>query len=190
MAYIQPIMTGYNTPAPYVISASSENAGNPAPYAMNNTGWSNWWRTVAWTTLPQWLKLDFGAQVSISSLEITTNGNAAFHFGSFQFQGSNNDISWIDISSYTGLTWGVGETKTWNVSHAGTFKFVRLYVTVAYPADSWAIGIGEWRMQGEIATGRKPICDYNGTLKELQTIDTISGILMPAQIMARVVLKV
>jgi len=59
--------------------------------------------------------------------------------GDFKYQGSNDNISWTDLDTHTGITWVSNEVKTYSFSNSNSYRFYRVYITATQHATYAAI---------------------------------------------------
>lgn len=79
----------------------------------NTTGVSNGWVTAGGSALPSWLKYDFGAGNAKTLVEIRLYNQTDQYTRppkDFVVQASNDDTTWTDINSFTGITGWVNST--------------------------------------------------------------------------------
>ncbi|WP_338749760.1 discoidin domain-containing protein [Bacillus sp. FJAT-52991] len=102
---ITPIMTGPDTPIPYVVSANAYY-GNNAPWKVfdDDTLPGSWW--LANTTRPpegHWLKIDLGIPKKIGKIELSTINIGSGSVNGFSIKdwilyGSNDDVTYEELT--------------------------------------------------------------------------------------------
>ena len=114
-----------------VASADSVNGGEVAANAFdNNTG--TWWTCNTTLPMPHWLKYDLGFGVTKIARKFTLMARTADPSGKpkdFKLQGSNNDSTWDDLHSETGITWADDGPKTYTFANSTAYRYYRLYIT-------------------------------------------------------------
>lgn len=112
-AYVShiPEMTANNAPAPYVASADSIHSSPYQPYMAFNSkeGDAGYcWHSLSATS--HWLQIDYGAPKKINSFKMKGRKSYSQWYGqmptSFKLQGSNDGTNFVDIKSFSGLSWG------------------------------------------------------------------------------------
>lgn len=100
-------------------ASSSYNATLLPPNAFDDSTSSRWASDFT-NTWPQWLMYDFGAgnEKALDRITIRPALPANRAPGTFTFQCSNDNISWVTAHSETGLTTG------WTIGVAREFSFV------------------------------------------------------------------
>lgn len=110
VSYI-PEMTSNNAPAPYVASADSIHSNTYQPYMAFNSkeGDAGYcWHSLSTTS--HWLQIDYGTPKKINSFKMKGRKSYSQWYGqmptSFKLQGSNDGTNFVDIKSFSGLSWG------------------------------------------------------------------------------------
>ena len=131
---ITPNMTSNNTPSPYVVAYSSQfDASHTGFYAFdgiidNTHRWAS-------STLPAWIRFDFGTAKTIKRYAITgmvdssvVNQNPKI----WTFEGSNNATNWTVLDTQTDIiNWSLGETKIFDITNDNSYRYYRLNITDA-----------------------------------------------------------
>ncbi|EJW13996.1 DNRLRE domain-containing protein [Paenibacillus alvei] len=130
-----PAMTSNNTPAPYVISASSFSSTNYAWRAFNKST-SGYWQTSTGKTSGEWIQIDYGVgnEKYISSYKISAFTNNGV-IKSFRLLASNDEVNWIEIDKRTNEpSWGTDEVRSYTIlgNPAEKFRYYRLVVLESY----------------------------------------------------------
>lgn len=138
------------------ILASSQQVVNPASYAIDNNGATQW--QAGNGSVPQWLRVDFGAPVAVRQLAITAPSVWEYTPPSFDLQYSDDGNSFTTIASYTTtLPWSPttkifdvpnGSVNVVNVIGGATAVEVDIDTPLAYggaysqtpPGSSYTIG--------------------------------------------------
>lgn len=141
-----PAMTSNNTPAPYVISASSiYSTSYPAWHAFNKS-LNESWLSASGKTSGEWIQIDYGLgnEKYINAYRISTRGSSNGALPkSFRFLASNDEINWIELDRRENeINWTVGETRTYDIvgNPADKFRYYRLEVLETNPGSYVAIG--------------------------------------------------
>ncbi|MGF0347777.1 discoidin domain-containing protein [Rhodococcus sp. IEGM1300] len=130
---IIPAMTGYNIPAPYVVSASQENSSMQAWKAFNGiasglTSAYNEWSTNG--TPSGWIKIDLGVKEKVVQYSLTNNDRPERMAKNWVLEGSNDDINWNQIDQKTEENlWGSVETRTYDILNPVEYRYYRLNVS-------------------------------------------------------------
>jgi hypothetical protein len=124
---ITPIMTGNNSPSPYVTSASSINA-DQQPYKTFNGKADSPSDCWAASTVQSWLKIDFGKGVSVSKFAVTgIHTNTQYNPKDFILYGSNDDVTYVPLYEATNqINWTSKEYREYSLGktvHYRYFKF-------------------------------------------------------------------
>ena len=95
-------------------SASSiYSVGYEASKALDLNNATSW--VSSGVSLPSWWMYQFqGGGISIQQISIT-NGTVTHIPTAFELQYSNDSNSWVTVGSWSGQTFGTGETKTYNI---------------------------------------------------------------------------
>jgi len=101
----------------------------PAANGFDNNA-ATFWASAINPTFPHWIKYDLGsgvtkvaAQYKLTARDTTYNDSSAF-----KLQGSNDNSTWDDIDSQTGITWSNGETKIFNsFTNSTAYRYYRIY---------------------------------------------------------------
>ncbi len=109
-------------------ASSTENAGTPASAAVDGNPGTRW---SSASSDPQWLRVDFGATVTVCQIGIQWE---AAYATAFQIQVSADAATWSTIYS---TTTGTGGTQTLNVS--GTGRYIRMYGTARATGYGYSI---------------------------------------------------
>jgi F5/8 type C domain len=112
-------MTSNTTPAPYVISGSSDFGAGLEIFHAFSTGQS--WAQLA---PPQWLRIDLGSTKTITSYSIQSRIDSLAHQPTaWTLQGSNDNSTWTTVDTRSGIaTVAIGTLiGTWAVS--GSYRY-------------------------------------------------------------------
>lgn len=106
-----PEMTANNAPAPYVATADSIHSNPYQPYMAFNSKEGD--AGYCWHSLSaasHWLQIDYGTPKKINSFKMKGRKSYSQWYGqmptSFKLQGSNDGTNFVDIKSFSGLSWG------------------------------------------------------------------------------------
>jgi len=133
-ADITPNMTSNTTPAPYAVATSSEYGSGWTGYLAFDGIIDNTHRWAS-STLPAWIRFDFGAAKTIRRYAITgmvdssvVNQNPKI----WTFEGSNNATNWTVLDTQTDIiNWSLGETKIFDITNDNSYRYYRLNITDA-----------------------------------------------------------
>jgi hypothetical protein len=129
---ITPVMTSNVLPSPYVASASSESASYFAWKAFDGTVLSeaDCWSTVPSTT-SAWIKLDFGSGKKVDAFSIQARNTFAMGTPKdFKLYGSNDDLSYEEICTYTSESlWATVEIRLYRLAQSVTFRYYKMIIT-------------------------------------------------------------
>lgn len=120
-----------------VYTASSDNgAGYEVARAFNRV-YSDFWMSNG-TADPTWVKVQYAIACIINKIKFTQYQSSHSPFD-LVFQGSQDDITWTDLLTVTGITW-IGEIfKTFDFTNATPYFYYRLYMTRSHPSYGTAI---------------------------------------------------
>lgn len=121
-------MTNNTTPAPNVVTASSEGVGEEGWHAFDKDSVSGAWITASGTTGN--IKYDFGSALwAADGYTLTDNGFQTRMPSNFTFQGSNDDSAWTTLDTQTSQTFSASETKTYSFANSVKYRYYKLDVT-------------------------------------------------------------
>jgi hypothetical protein len=125
---ITPIMTSNTTPAPYVVSASSEYGSTLRAYnAFNPNGE---WVSAA-STPTGWLKIDFGSATKTDALSINGRGGELnTNVKNFIIYGSSDDLIYEQIKSVDNqILWTSNETRLFTFDKTVTYRYYKIVIS-------------------------------------------------------------
>ncbi len=139
----------------------------------NNTETYSAWYSAEYSE-PDWIKYDFGLgnEKAIEKYILTSHSDAHPAYSdampvNFIFQGSNNDIDWVDLNTQTSQIWSSpSETKEYLFSNSNPYRYYRLYITTTNNA---AAIIGEIEMMEAVTLGPLDALQTSNTISEIQT---------------------
>jgi len=125
-------MTSNTTPAPLIVSASSEySATYQAWKAFNGTkdgGSYDYWSSVAGTT--GWIQINYGKKTYANILELSaTQLNQSVANGlprDFDILASNDGTNFVRLAEFRSQTWTNGETKVFNFNNNSAYQYYRI----------------------------------------------------------------
>ena len=122
-----PVMTSNTTPAPYSVTVSGQYDNSYAGYKMLDGNLSTFWSS---NTSKGYAIIDFGVETDIDSFSITArNGSLDGTPCDFTLYGSNDNVSFEEIESYTDETnWTASEKRTFYVG-TQKYRYYKLDVT-------------------------------------------------------------
>jgi hypothetical protein len=148
---IVPIMTNYTNGAIQISASSEYSSSYLAWQAFNDTTSTatDAWLTASGKTVDEWIKIDFGEKVIVTSYSITSRNNATTNtpYG-WKLQGSNDNITWDDLDVVTGETsWSALQKRTYqNKIKIDMYRYYRFLITDA--GGMSYCGFGEIEMFG------------------------------------------
>ena len=123
-------MTSNTAPAPYAAFASSELSSYAAYLALDSSLSTLW--ASANSSPPHSLSYYCGGDKYIFT-GVSINGtyaSAGTQPKDFKIQGSNDNVTWDDLASYTNQTsWTNGLWKNFSCKCTKSYRFIRLYIT-------------------------------------------------------------
>ena len=166
------IMTSATTPAPSVITKSSEHAIFPAWKAFNGDTTTGWWTGGE----PSWLAYDHGSPIPVKTYKIRalTDGTYKSHVpNNFQLQGSTDGVNWVTVDtrtnqnpSGTNVASTSADDKNITMAQTHVYRHWRLYVTDT-PSNS--VGVGDLELWGGVLTVPvlpiAQVCAADGTVR-------------------------
>jgi exo-beta-1,3-glucanase (GH17 family) len=123
-----------------VTSSSNESAGTPPEAAVDGNPATRWSSTFS---DPQWIRIDLGANATISRVVLSWE---AAYATAFQIQTSADGNTWTPI--YTTTT-GTGGTQTLTVTGSG--QYIRMYGTTR--ANGYGYSLWEFQVFGMAGAG-------------------------------------
>lgn len=130
VSYI-PEMTANNAPAPYVASADSIHSSPYQPYMAFNSkeGDAGYcWHSLSATS--HWLQIDYGTPKKINSFKMKGRKSYSQWYGqmptSFKLQGSNDGTNFVDIKSFSGLSWGSSIEVEFTLDEPVEYRYYKL----------------------------------------------------------------
>ncbi|MFB4327346.1 discoidin domain-containing protein [Paenibacillus sp. CR_12] len=123
-----PNMTGDKAPSGVVDSSGSTTASYPAYYAFNETVNYNW---ISSAPFPQWISYEFPQPTQINKYELT-NGTGSFtnrYPIDWNFEGSDDRITWTVLHERRNETWTATESKQYTFQNSKKYKYYRLIVS-------------------------------------------------------------
>ena len=157
---ITPVMTNYNTPVPYVVSASSYYPAREPYHAFDGVtnNIANSWATSNSGGTSGWIKLDFGNSVKCDAISITSRSRSGEvsppdFVGTteaprnFNVYGSDvdSDESYMLILSKTGETsWTPEETRIYEFENQVKYRYYKISI-LSNNGYSGYVALGEIR---------------------------------------------
>lgn len=132
-AYVSylPEMTANNAPVPYVASADSIHSSPYQPYMAFNSkeGDAGYcWHSLSATS--HWLQIDYGAPKKINSFKMKGRKSYSQWYGqmptSFKLQGSNDGTNFVDIKSFSDLSWGSSIEVEFMLDNPVEYRYYKL----------------------------------------------------------------
>jgi hypothetical protein len=129
-------MTSNTEPSPLVASADDEettyNLLAWRAFNKTNSGWGDCWTTMD-DELPHWLKIDLGSAKTIVQYQFWVRDQNRNRWvpSDFKFQGSNDDLVWVDLDERNGITDpGQGVLMDpFTCIKSGLYRYYRLFIT-------------------------------------------------------------
>lgn len=137
--------TGYTLTA----TASSTNSPNVAGRVVDGNYLGTYWLSNISQSLPQWVSIDFGREISFSGLDYffptavnydTLGGNTT----SVKLETSSNNTTWTDKGTYTVDIKNTARKQTLNLPSLTTARYLRFTILAAAPYSGYSVGfVGE-----------------------------------------------
>jgi hypothetical protein len=109
-----------------VTTVTASTAQQAATNAFDNNGGSRWESVnAASPNNIQWIRVDLGTSRAVTAVQISWE---AANARDYKIQGSNNDSTWTDLSTQTGVGGSVARNETIAVS--GSYRYIRVYCTL------------------------------------------------------------
>lgn len=126
-------MTGNTTPAPFVISSSSNYTSSyPAYYALNgvNSG-SVYWASSGADKNTCWLQIDMGVKTKVSSFRMSAIRSAYINESpkDFYLSGSDDGVTWDELGRYQVTDWIEYQMRSFVLLKEGNYRYYRLFIT-------------------------------------------------------------
>lgn len=125
--------TGYTPTA----TASSTSGTNVAARAIDASTGATYWASATTATLPQWVSIDYGRDVTFSGLDYffptaVTPANGGYTT-SAKIETSSNGTTWIDKGTYAVDVNNAAKKQTLNLPSLTTARYVRFTILAATP---------------------------------------------------------
>ncbi|MDH6671981.1 hypothetical protein M2277_002643 [Paenibacillus sp. LBL] len=123
-----PNMTSASAPSGAVNSSGSSTSSYPAYHAFNEIDNNNW---ISSTPYPQWISYEFPEPTQINKYELT-NGTGSFTSRypiDWNFEGSDDRITWTVLHERKNETWTATESKPYEFPNKKKYKYYRLIVS-------------------------------------------------------------
>lgn len=124
-----PAMTSNNAPIPFVASASTSlNSSYDAWKAFDGIDTSHW---VANAATGQSIQIDLGGSkvADLVKIKSRTDGYNNEAPKDFIIQGCNDGVNWINLSNPLGISFLVGEEKSFSFNNTVSYRFYRISIT-------------------------------------------------------------
>jgi len=144
---IIPDMTSDTTPSGIAFGDSTFSASYPYWYAFTSLD-SQCWVSSSTLPLPHFIGYDFGQPRKIRSYGVknrTLDANDLITApNTWILQGSNNNSTWIDLDSVSGITWASkGLEKKFDLKESVEYRYYRLYITANNGYSGGAVSIAK-----------------------------------------------
>lgn len=142
-------MTSNTAPAPYACFASSEYSASYAAWKAFDKDLSTLWSPTSSNSGQ--LSYYFGGDKYIfSSISIYCNNFIKNYPNSFKIQGSNDNVTWEDLASYSDISnWCLGLWKNFSCKCTKSYRFIRLNI-LSLQATGDYCNIGELKVFGQL----------------------------------------
>jgi hypothetical protein len=146
-------MTSYNTPAPAVVTYSSDAGICLAWQAFDQTNAGNQYWVANGAT--GWVEIDLGQAAAINSYTISFPASGAGAETrapqAWTLSGSNDNTNWTTLDTQSGQTsWAAGEMRTFNLpTLSATYRYFKINFT-ANNGDSY-LDVGEIELIDQLA---------------------------------------
>lgn len=137
MAYtddITPAMTDNDAPSPYEVFESGHSFTHYGWLVFDHDSGTDWYNYE--DGFPYWVTFDFGAGNTkiVTKYRLTASGvdviRAERAPEDFTLQGSNNNSDWTILDTVTGeISWGVGESREFEIDNSTEYRYYRLNIT-------------------------------------------------------------
>jgi len=128
-----PKMTNNTTPNGLASASSTWSSNYDAYKAFNKAFYPSdtYWSTSAGTNFPQWISYKFPTAKKISKYTITNiqYGDITRAPKDWQFQGSNDGITWTTLDTQTIISFTSGEKKAFTFTNTTPYIYYRIYIT-------------------------------------------------------------
>jgi beta-glucanase (GH16 family) len=122
-------------------TVTASTALTAAANAVDGNGGTRW--ESAHAIDPSWIMVDLGSLNALSQVVIDWEAaNAA----NYQIQGSTNGMSWTNLKTVTGGTFG---TRTDTHAVSGSYRYVRIYATARSTGNQWGYSIWELKVYAQ-----------------------------------------
>lgn len=123
-----PNMTGDTIPSGVVESSGSTTSSYPAYYAFNEAVNYHW---VSSAPFPQWISYEFPQPTQINKYELTNGtGSLANRYPiDWNFEGSDDRITWTVLHERRNETWTATESKQYTFQNSKKYKYYRLIIS-------------------------------------------------------------
>ena len=173
-----PTMTSNTTPSPYITSSSSMFSREYDAYRAfdstifdNNNGWAV---NLLVDTTP-WIKIYLNSKTTLSLLQIYTRNRTNDNLPKdFQLLGSNDDIDYVLIQSFTKTDWNIGENNFY-LDKKANYRYYKIQVNSFLNDISW-MAIGEILLYSELYENNYLIKDNDKykTIQENNLIEVVN----------------
>lgn len=130
VAWTQPILSANGTMGgnSFAVEASTTESGHPAYYAFDGSDSTRWGATSS--SVPQWLTFYNPEKLKVTNIAIKNRSDIVAGITAGIIKGSNDNINWIDIKSFTNSETAKG--ATWNIdlsNNINSYNYYRIYIT-------------------------------------------------------------
>jgi len=123
-----PAMTSNTTPSPFAANASNQVATAAWVSFDGNYIGSSGWLTGA-VTSTGWISLDFGTGSVIDSYAIYGGGTATLNPNRWDFQGSNDTVTWVTLQAVTSSIGANSSYTSPSLGNTTPYRYYRVNVT-------------------------------------------------------------
>lgn len=155
-------MTSNTTPPPFVVTASSEDAGGANfIYRAFDNDLTYSWQCLPGEFPPAWIQVDWGNRARVLKQYIVHWSFLFFLYKraprDWQVQGSHNGTDWVDLDTRSGQTdWLSNPRRTFTYPDTPVnkvaYRYTRLYITANNGAgpdgDAFITNVNQWHPDG------------------------------------------
>lgn len=145
-----PVMTSNTTPSGECIAVSSEGGAYPY-YSFDGDASSRWApaATYARVDYESWVGYQFTSQVKVSKADVTFYSKSNNNLTKWKIQGSNDGLTWVDVSSNQSTQFVSNTTFTVSTAFVGAeYQYYRLCADTLYYGGQYYSGVPTLQFYG------------------------------------------
>ena len=114
-------------------ASASNSGGGSSSNAFNGNFDGEFWGTWSPFTFPQWLKYDFGVDITkiLNKYALHVRDDSNSPPTAWEFQGSNDDSNWTTLDTQSGISWSNYQPQLFTFSNSTAYRYYRLYITAS-----------------------------------------------------------